>query len=252
MLVMIAGTVPRNLLFLANLSFFNRVPWAAPVAAVGLWFFWKYLGRPYGRPIPGRVWRWAMASGVTGIVALVFGLRVVNRLVVLPEQKLPDLSGVPDVTVVSLLLMAAPVAGVVEETAFRGYMQAPIERRSGLLLAILITGTMFAVAHLDFTWILWPYYLAVAALYGVVAHMSRSVLPSMVLHTMGNLYSNFDLWISGHAEWQAPAYAAGLISKTGVDAAFRMSLWGTGVYTFLSVICFYGWKRSVMTERVRK
>ena len=29
------------------------------------------------------------------------------------------------------LLMAAPVAGVIEEAAFRGDMQGPIERRNG-------------------------------------------------------------------------------------------------------------------------
>jgi hypothetical protein len=64
--------------------------------------------------------------------------------------------------------MGAPVAGIIEESAFRGYMQGPIERRYGLLVAILITGTMFAIVHLDFTPILWPYYVAVAAIYGTV------------------------------------------------------------------------------------
>ena len=52
----------------------------------------------------------------------------------------------PRATVLALLLMAAPVAGVVEEAAFRGYMQGPIERQYGLIVAILVTGTMFAVA----------------------------------------------------------------------------------------------------------
>lgn len=72
--------------------------------------------------------------------------------------------------------MGAPVAGIVEEAAFRGYMQAPIERRDGLVVAILITGSMFALAHLDFTWILWPYYVVVAAIYATVtlARVTRS------------------------------------------------------------------------------
>jgi len=107
-------------------------------------------------------WRYALLAGGLGIVALVLALRVANRLVVLPLQRLPDLAQVPKVTVLSLLLIAAPVAGVVEEAAFRGYMQGPIERRRGLAVAILITGTMFAVAHLDFTLLLWPYYVAAA------------------------------------------------------------------------------------------
>src|SRR5687767_15536912 len=95
---------------------------------------------------------------------------------------------VPASTVMALLLMAAPVAGIVEEAAFRGYMQGPIERRHGLVVAILITGTMFAIAHLDFTLILWPYYVAVAAIYGTVTSITGSILPAVVLHTAGNIY----------------------------------------------------------------
>jgi membrane protease YdiL (CAAX protease family) len=141
---------------------------------------------------------------------------------VLPQQQLPDLGAVPNTTVIALLLMAAPVAGVVEEAAFRGYMQGPIERRLGLPLAILITGTMFALVHLDFTLILWPYYIAVAAIYGTVTYLTNSILPAVVLHTAGNLFSNLDLWLHGQAEWQASP-ASRLISATGADASFWMS-----------------------------
>ena len=107
-------------------------------------------------PVPGRAWVWSLVAGGLALVALVLGLRLANRLVVLPAQQLPDLGAVPQHTVVALLVMSAPVAGIVEEAAFRGYMQGPIERRYGIAVAILITGTMFAVAHLDFTLILWP------------------------------------------------------------------------------------------------
>jgi membrane protease YdiL (CAAX protease family) len=122
--------------------------------------------------------------------------------------------------VIPLLILSAAVAGVVEEAAFRGYMQGPIERRYGLGWALLITGTMFALAHLDFTPVLWPYYLAVAALYGTVTYLCRSIQPAIVLHTAGNLYSNFDLWLHGRSDWQAPAATDSLVWKTGADAAF--------------------------------
>ena len=82
-----------------------------------------------------------------------------------------------------MLLSAAPIAAIIEEGAFRGYMQGPIERRYGLLIAVLVTGTMFAVAHLDFTLILWPYYVAVAAIYGTVTSLTNSIRPAIVLHT---------------------------------------------------------------------
>jgi membrane protease YdiL (CAAX protease family) len=237
MLVVLAGTIPRNLLFAANLRYFPSVPWAVPVTAVYLWFFWRYLngaGPPESTSearrtslratrISGRLWAWALLAGGLGILALVLALRVANRLVVLPQQQLPDFSQVPEVTVLSLLLMAAPVAGIVEEAAFRGYMQGPIERRHGLIVAILITGTMFAVAHLDFTLILWPYYVAVAAIYGTVTYLTKSILPAVVLHTGGNLYSNLDLWLHGQAEWQAASGPTALIWKTGADASFWIS-----------------------------
>lgn len=237
MLVMAAGTIPRNLIFAANLRFFSGVPWAVPVTAVYLWFFWRYLqgaGPPgstaelrrtslCANQVPGVVWAWALLAGGLAIVALVLALRVANRLVVLPAQTLPNLTDVPKFTVLSLLLMAAPVAGVIEESAFRGYMQGPIEQRSGLAIAILVTGTMFAVAHLDFTLVLWPYYVAVAAIYGTVTHLTKSILPAVVLHTGGNLYSNIDLWLHGQAEWQTSSGSALLVWKTGADASFWSS-----------------------------
>ena len=234
MLVMLAGTLPRNVLFAANLRIFPEFPWAVPLTALYLWFFWRYL-RGDGPPeststerraslraerLPGRVWGWALLAGSLGIVALVLALRLANRFVVLPAQNLPDLSHIPRLTVLALLLAAAPVAGLIEESAFRGYMQGPIERRYGLPLAILITGTMFAVAHLDFQLVLWPYYVAVAAIYGTVTARTGSILPAIVLHTAGNLYSNLDLWLHGQAEWQAPAAQAASIWKNGPDASF--------------------------------
>ncbi len=208
--IVLAGTIPRNIFFSLNLRYFANVPWAVPVTGIYLWFFWKQLQHGDDRrqllranPLPLRVWLWALTAGLLGIAALVLALSIVNRFVVLPEQNLPDLAGVPRSTVLALLLAAAPIAGLIEESAFRGYMQGPIERRCGLPIAVLITGTMFALVHLDFTPILWPYYVAVAALYGAVTSLTNSIFPAIVLHTLGNTYSNLDLWLHGKAEWQA-------------------------------------------------
>ncbi|MFL6228534.1 MAG: CPBP family intramembrane glutamic endopeptidase [Pyrinomonadaceae bacterium] len=238
MLVMMAGTIPRNLIFVANLRYYPNFPWAVPLVALYLWFFWRYLsgaGPPESTAeerrvslranrISLRAWAWSLLAGGLGIVALVIALRVANRMVMLPQQQLPDLTGVPKFTILSLLLMAAPVAGIVEEAAFRGYMQRPIERHYGLAVAVLVTGTMFAVAHLDFTLVLWPYYVAVAAIYGTVTYLTESILPAVVLHTSGNIYSNIDLWLHGQAEWQASSRASELIWTAGTDAPFWVSV----------------------------
>ena len=261
LLVMLAGTIPRNLAFAANLQLAPGVPWAVPVMAVYLWFFWRYLagaGPPRSTAkargeslranrVPPRVWTWSVAAGGLGIVTLVIALRVLNRIVQLPPQQLPDLSNVPRTTVFALLLMAAPIAGIVEEAAFRGYMQGPIERRQGLPIAILVTGTMFAVAHLDFTPILWPYYVAVAAIYGIVTARADSILPAVVLHTAGNLYSNLDLLLHGQAEWQASGATAS-IWHTGVDRAFVIAVVALAVASLATWLAYRQLARSRWTS----
>jgi membrane protease YdiL (CAAX protease family) len=181
-----------------------------------------------------------------GIVALIIALRVMNRLIELPPQQIPDLSQVPVFTVASLLLMAAPIAGIVEEAAFRGYMQGPIERRYGLPIAILITGTMFAVVHLDFTLVLWPYYVAAAAIYGTVTYLTQSILPAVVLHTSGNIYVNTDLWLHGQAEWQAPSNATELIWTSGADASFWVAL---AAFTVVGVLALWAYFRLAAEAR---
>ncbi|MFT3827673.1 MAG: type II CAAX endopeptidase family protein [Chitinophagaceae bacterium] len=252
MLLVFAGTIPRNILFAANLSYFPAFPWAVPLMAVYLFFFWRYCNgkgapqstaaeRKYSMrayPLKTRIWGWSLLAGIMGIVTLVIALHLLNRMVVLPQQQLPDMKHVPDSTVLTLLLAGAPVAGIVEEIAFRGYMQGPIEQRWGIIAAILITGTMFAVAHLDFTLILWPYYVAVAAIYGTVTYLTNSILPAIVLHTAGNLYSNLDLWLHGQAEWQAGTKPEQLIWQSGIDSSFLL-LGGIFILSLLITIWLY-------------
>ena len=43
--------------------------------------------------------------------------------------------------------MQSIVAGVTEEAAFRGYMQSIIERRYGIVMAILVNGLFFGLLH---------------------------------------------------------------------------------------------------------
>jgi membrane protease YdiL (CAAX protease family) len=240
LVVAMVGTIPRNVLFGLNVRYMTGIPWAVPIVAVYMWIFWRFLtkldtaaaagegsgtfwsGTLRANRVSPRLWGWSLVAGALGIVALVLALRVLARFVVLPDQQLPDWSHVPVPTIVALLVAAAPVAGIIEEAAFRGFMQRPIEREAGIAVAIAVTWIMFAVAHLDFTPVLLPYYVAVAAIYGLVTHLTDSILPAIVLHTGGNLYSNFDLWVHGRAEWQSAPPSAVL----GASAAGGVSLQG--------------------------
>jgi membrane protease YdiL (CAAX protease family) len=252
--VLLAGTIPRNVLFAMNLRVYPAVPWSVPLVFLYLWLFWRYIrgeGPPLAtsgqrrrslrsNPLTPDIWSWALVAGGLGIVALVLALRVANRMVALPPQTLPDFAGVSLLTAVTLLIAAAPIAGLVEESAFRGYMQGQIESVAGVTAAILISGTMFAFAHLDFTPVLWPYYLAVSAIYGAVTYLTNSIRPAIVLHTGGNIYSNLDLWLRGHAEWQAPSGGAPTIWESGPDQAFVISV---GALLAVTTMMFWSYAR---------
>jgi membrane protease YdiL (CAAX protease family) len=147
-------------------------------------------------------------------------------MVVLPHQQEPDISQVPFFTLLSWILMGAVVAGVAEEISFRGFMQRPIEQRYGPVTAILVTGVLFGFAHFghpEVTLILMPYYVAVAAVYGLLAYFTDSIFPSMMLHAGGNMLGAFDLFTHGRSEWQTPAAPAPLIWDSGTDLSFWIS-----------------------------
>jgi membrane protease YdiL (CAAX protease family) len=234
------GTVPWAVLVSANSRYWTAVPWAVPPTGLYLWLFWKYVqGAGWPRSTAGarrvscranrlseNVWGAALLAGGLGLVALVLFLGVVNRLVRLPAQPTDDLAHVPVVTLAFWLLMSAAVAGIVEESAFRGYMQEPIERRHGPVVAILVTGTLFGFMHFthpEVTLILMPYYLAVAAIYGTLAYLTNSILPGVVLHAGGNVLSAVNLFGLGRAEWQGLSTPQPLIWETGPDVSFWLS-----------------------------
>ena len=136
------------------------------------------------------------------------------------------------------LVMSAVVAGVVEETSFRGYLQRPIEQRHGPVLAIVLTGVVFAFAHFshpEVGLVLLPFYIAVAAVYGTLAHLTDSTRPSMVLHAGGNMFSAVGLVTQGKSEWQLTATPPPLIWETGADTSFWATVAGLLVATALAI-----------------
>jgi membrane protease YdiL (CAAX protease family) len=180
---------------------------------------------------------------------------VTNRLVVLPPQQVPDISHVPGVTLFCFLLTGSAVAGIVEEAAFRGYMQRPIERRHGLIVAILVTGILFGFmhfAHPEVTLILMPYFIAVAAVYGALAWLTNSILPSMALHAGGNVLVGLGLVMGGRSEWQASARPEPLIWETGTDAQFWIACVFLLIVGGAAVGAFFALARVVRIEGASK
>jgi hypothetical protein len=147
----------------------------------------------------------------------------------------------PALTAFLLLVMASIVAGVTEEAAFRGYMQSIIERRYGVTLAILVTGTLFGLLHFGNhprdVLLMLPYYVAVSAVYGGLTWAADSILPALVLHSGGDVVVLTRWWVTGRPEWQVAATPPTLVWESGVDAPFLtavIALVALAVFTALA------------------
>jgi membrane protease YdiL (CAAX protease family) len=160
--VLLAGSLVWGALVTLNVRVSPVAPWAIVPMAAYLWFYWKFIAGAVGSPqtalrrrnwlrantVPARVWMLALLSGLIGYATLLTLLALMARLVILPAS--PPIAipaEMPAITAVLLVVMSAIVAGITEEAGFRGYMLGPIERRYGLLAAILVTGTAFGILH---------------------------------------------------------------------------------------------------------
>jgi membrane protease YdiL (CAAX protease family) len=234
--VLFLGTLPWSGLVALNLKLAPGVPWAVPVMALYGWLFCKYLdgwGWPRSttaarrlnlrwRMLPWRVWFWALAAGGSAVSALLALAFAGLRLGTVPAEAFDEyarLDAYPAGSVVLWLLMSAVVAGVVEEAAFRGYMQAPIERRLGIVPALATVGVIFYVLHLA-PLIALPGFLLGTVAWGLLAYLTGSILPGMMLHVAVDSLSFLGAW-SNHE--QAQRLASASVWTSGGDAGFWLA-----------------------------
>jgi membrane protease YdiL (CAAX protease family) len=247
----IGGLVPE-VFTVANLKLSAAIPWLLPATALWLWIFWRYLqgwGWPRStaesrrrdlraRPLSSSVWFWSLLAGGLAMVSVVSFSFLTARLANLPRDayKLPiDLSHFPIWTTASVLLAISAVAGVVEEAAFRGYLVSQVERRHGWIVAILLSGVMFFVSHLGHAYVtlaFLPFFLAVSSLHGFLVYLTRSILPSVVLHAVADMIViPIQYGLIGHLS-VSPVW------RTGMDSAFITYIVLIGVFGILAVPAF--------------
>jgi membrane protease YdiL (CAAX protease family) len=240
LVVAAAGSIPWTLLAAWNLRALVVLPWALVPMAAYLLLYWRFVGGK-GWPRATHAWRrrclranrlsadlWGMAliAGFLGLAASLPLLRIMSRLIRLPAEAQPIAAppGMPTITLLLLVVMASIVAGVAEESGFRGYMQGPIERRHGPLTAILVSGTVFGLMHFSHhpaaVLAMLPYYIAISGVYGGLAAATNSILPGLALHVGGDVLSLTRLWRTGQPEWQTTATPPQLVWQTGLDVGF--------------------------------
>lgn len=206
MAILVIGQLPPGLFLLIALHTTPALPWFLFATIAWLWLSWRWLagrGPPRGTSaqrranlraarIDARMWLLALAAGGFGM-ACVLGTALLTGLVAtLPEAayRAPfDVSSFPPWTVLAIFLQLALVAGVVEEAAFRGYMMSIVERRHGWVVAIAAAALLFWIVHLSHAYAtvaFVPFFFAYSVLHGALVWATRSIVPSVVLHAIGD------------------------------------------------------------------
>lgn len=234
------GTAPFGVLLGLNLQTSPAVPWSAAPGALWLWFFWRWLGgrgwphstsearreRRRAIGLSRQAWIWSLSAGVLGLSALELAGRAIEHFARAPATGPEQLAQLPLLTLAVAIVMTSLSAALVEEAAFRGYMQQPLERRHGPVLAILVVGLVFALAHTTHGWMGWalvPAFVLSSVVFGALAYLSRSILPGAVLHFAVDVAAIVLGAVRGGAGAQPTD--PGL---TGADASFWIQL-GSGL-----------------------
>jgi membrane protease YdiL (CAAX protease family) len=191
-------------LLITNLRLSPNIPWAVVAMGVFLWALWRYLGG-WGPPaanserrrrllraraVPSPVFGLAVLAGLLSIVALAGFWIVLRQLVKAPLHTLPDFSQYPLLTVVTVIVMACVVSSVPEEAGFRGYFQSSLEQRLPAAGAIMLSSLALAPGHCATQGFVWPvvlFYFLVDSMLGTMAYLTKSILPSIVVHFVGLL-----------------------------------------------------------------
>lgn len=262
--IQIVGVMPFLLLTQVNLEYGRQVPWAALFEAGLLWLLWRYLqgaGWPASTSKVRR--RWLRAGAVeshllppTIVAGLLYGLTVASLSIFTALWKpmpveayatILALARAPAVTGFLTLLMVAISAGIVEEAAFRGYMQRPIEDRHGPVVAITVVALLFALAHVPAGPVL-LIFTAGALGWGLLARLSGSIIPGIIVHALVD--AGFLAWI-----WGSPDEFEALLHATAgtPDEGWRVTSASIAAVLVIATAAAFFWlARRATPDRVGK
>ena len=233
-------------------------PWTVVVMGGILWLYWKYFSGSWwprftaearsknfrAVTLSPAIWKWGLAGTFLFVVVFQSATVLTFRLTEFPAEAAADygLDALPVWEAWITIIMASLVAGICEETGFRGYMQVPLEQRYGPAAGITIVSILFTVFHLGQAWagpVLFQIF-AISVLFGVLAYASGSLIPSIIGHTIMDTF-NFAFWwtdLGGHIEFQT-------IGVTGIDPLFIMAV----LILIASFALFFWVARKIMAIR---
>ena len=259
-LTLLAGGTWSALL-VTNLVTSPSIPWSIIAMALLLWLTWQYLdgkGWPQStseirhrylraRRLSRQAFIGALVAGALSLVAMIGLWIVLFQLVKAPGNGLPDFSRYPPLSVTFVLAMASLVGALTEEAGFRGYFQGVLEREFGGPAAIVIASFVMAPGHgltQGFVWTTLLFYFFVDVIFGMMAYLTKSILPGIVVHAIGLLIFFTLVWpydVTRH-----------LVSEGGADALFWAHTAQAVIFTVLAILAFRQLAKVTEHERVQR
>jgi membrane protease YdiL (CAAX protease family) len=197
-------------------------PWSVLPMIIVLWAYLKFFsGRWRSTKLSPSVWKRSIPAAILFVIIVQASFVITFRLVDFPSEKFTAdyriLEKMPLWVAFTVLIMSSIVAGICEETGFRGYMQAPLEKKYGPSRAIIITSVIFMLIHLSHSWAapILPHIFFASVLLGILAYKTGSLIPGMIGHSILDIF-DYSVWwsnITGGFHMQT-------IFKTGIDLHF--------------------------------
>jgi membrane protease YdiL (CAAX protease family) len=173
-------------------------------------------------PLSAAQWFWGIIAALSFAATVHAALVLLFRILPFPGEAFHrgyDFSFISSRPMQwAAVVVSALSAAVCEETGFRGYMQKPIEKRLGPVIAILVSSLFFTLPHLTKDWALIgmvPIIFGAGVLLGRLACASCSLVFCILGHWIMDI-GLFAYW------WTqiAGTFAQRPIAETGVDQAF--------------------------------
>jgi len=210
-------------------------PWSILPMIIALWAYLKFFSGSWGSKKNGEarknnfrsinlspsVWKWGIAAAILFVIILQASFVITFRIIDFPSEKFTAdykaLDSMPLWVAWAVLIMGSIVAGICEETGFRGYMQVPLENEYGPSRAIIITSIIFMLIHLSHSWAspILPHIFFASVLLGILAYKTGSLIPGIVGHSILDIF-DYSIWWSD----LTGGFHKLTIFKTGLDIHF--------------------------------
>ena len=210
-------------------------PWSVIPMIVALWAYLKWFSGNWGNEkgrglrknlfrltgLSPAAWAWSLVAAGVFVVVVQSSFVITFRLLEFPSARFTadykTLDEMPIGIAWIIIVMSSVVAGICEETGFRGYMQVPLEKRYGPAAGIIISSIVFMLIHLSHSWAapILPHIFFASVLLGILAYRSGSLIPGIVGHSILDIF-DYSVWwsdITGGFRKQT-------IFKTGIDLDF--------------------------------